>query len=185
MKLSPALLLLALALSACAGAGPAELNRGSGSTDTISVSTVQNLSGVSVRVPEMYVNDMLGTSDPLDVEMLDLTLVTEAALVAGLRDGQWPVQGAGAKYLLQAAITEYEARDLRRTGRYRMGLLLILVSEETQREVARADVSRDFQLFATPPGEQGALGDQRFVRRKLEGFTEALARDALRELGLG
>jgi len=155
-----------------------------GKADTVHVEKVSNHSGVSLRVPEMYMADMLGASDALEVEHFDLALIARAALMAGLRAHEVRTADTGQNHNLAAAITQYDAVDLRRTGRFRMAMLVMLVDTATGREIARAETSREFELFRKPPGEQGALGDQRFIRRKMEGFTEALAREALRELGL-
>lgn len=168
-------------LAGCAGGPRAVLGE---DTDTVRVEPVSNHAGVSLRVPEMYMADMLGASDALEVEHFDLALITRAALIAGLRVQDVRTAETGATHTLAAAITQYDAVDLRRTGRFRMTLLLILVNSATGGEIARAETGREFELFSKPPGEQGALGDQRFIRRKMEGFTEALAREALRELGL-
>ena len=53
-------LCLLLVLSACASSGGLALQPGPDSPDTIDLQPVQNLAGVSLRVPEMYVGDMLG-----------------------------------------------------------------------------------------------------------------------------
>lgn len=180
MKLSPLVLCLCL-LAGCAGGPRAVLQ---GSADSVQVEAVSNHAGVSLRVPEMYMADMLGASDALEVEHFDLTLIARAALIAGLRVHDVQTADSGASHTLAAAITQYDAVDLRRTGRFRMALLVILVHRTTGREIARAEAAREFELFSKPPGEQGALGDQRFIRRKMEGFTEALAREALRQLGV-
>jgi hypothetical protein len=156
-----------------------------GSVDTVAIMPVQNLAGVSLMVPEMYVGDMAGDTDALEIEFIDLGLLAEAALTATLRGGGWQLTDpAEARYHLHAAITEYDATDLRRTARYRMAVVLILVDQKG-REVTRGGAVREFQLFSKPPHDVGALGDERFVRRKLEGFTETLVREAVTKLGLG
>jgi len=182
----PNLLLLCLCLlSGCAGPNGLGLRTGTESADTILLEPVANMAGVSLRLPEMYVGDMLGTSDPLEVEEIDLCLVAQAALLGALRANDLRVEATGqTRYALAGAITEYDATDLRRTGRFKMSMLLILHDNNTSREVARGAATREFELFATPPGEQGAMGEQRFIRRKMEGFTEVLAREALKTLGL-
>lgn len=183
MRASLALAFFCL-LAGCAGKGGLALKPGPGSGDTIDVPAVRNLAGVSLLVPEMYVGDMLGASDPVEIEEVDLKLVTEAALIGALRAREYQVTAAPGAYSLHGAVTRYEALDVRRTGRFRMAVLLILVDNRTGNEVARGEADREFELFSRPPNEIGSLGDQRFIRRKLEGFTEVLAREALRNLGL-
>lgn len=183
MKASLALCLLLLA--ACAAPGGMALRPGPDSSDTISLQPVRNLTGVSLRVPEMYVGDMLGGDDPVEVQEVDLALVAQAALMAGLRMDRLAVITQGKpRYVLYPAITLYDALALRTTGKYRMDMTLILVDTRQDREVARGTASREFLLFEKPPEEGGAMGDARFIRRRLEGFTEALARDALNDLNL-
>jgi len=175
---------LAVLLSACAGPQGLGLQPGADSPDTIFVAPVRNLSGVPLRVPEMYVGDMLGGSDLPDIGMIDLDLVAEAALRGTLRAGDFRLTEPAARFQVHAAITEYDTSALRATGRYRMGIVLLLIGKAGL-EVARGGAVREFQLFSRPPQEVGALGDERFVRTRIEGFTEALARDALADLGLG
>jgi len=178
-------LCLLLVLAACASSGGLALQPGPDSPDTIGLQPVQNLAGVSLRVPEMYVGDMLGGDDPLEVQEVDLSLVAQAALLAGLRMQRLAVVTHGQpRFVLYPAITQYDALALRTTGKYRMELTLIMVDTRQDREVARATAAREFLLFEKPPEEGGAMGEARFIRRRLEGFTEALARDALQELGL-
>ncbi|MBX3475875.1 MAG: hypothetical protein KF754_16015 [Planctomycetes bacterium] len=177
------LLAIACFAGGCAS-GPGRANTARELEGRYFVAPVQNLSGVSLRVTELYVGDMLGTADPLEVEEIDLALVTEAALVAGLTLSGRQVTDSAAPWRVQAAVTTYDAVDLRRTGRYRMALLVVVVDNATQTEIARGEAVQDFQLFLTPPGELGAIGDQRFTRRKYEAFTETLAREALLQAGL-
>ena len=181
----PSLAVLLFCLVAGCATGPEHKTAGVlGPADVIRVETVSNLSGVSVQVPEMYVGDMLGTSDGLDVENMDLRLLTQAALVTALRVRQYRVSDSGATRVLAAAITQWHALDLRRTGRVRMALAVMLVDARSNAELARGQAEREFELFRQPPAEQGTLGDQRFIRRRMEGFVESLAADALRDLGV-
>lgn len=181
----PSALVAMMLLAACSTTKGPGLNPGPGSADTVAVVPVQNLAGVSLKVPEMYVGDMAGDTEALEIEFIDLGLLAEAALTATLRGGGWQLRDPGAaRYELHAAITEYDATELRRTARYRMGVVLILVDQQGH-EVSRSGAVREFQLFSKPPHDVGALGDERFVRRKLEGFTETLVREAVIDLGLG
>lgn len=172
-----------LMLGGCATSSTLHLRPGAGSPDTIALQPLQNLAGVSLRVPELYVGDMLGSGAPIEVDLIDLRLVSEAALLGALRGGQYQL-AENARFRLYAAITEYEATTLRKSGRYKMGLLLMLVDVASNTEVARGGAVREFQLFETGPEERGVLGHERFVRRRLEGFTEMLALEALADLGL-
>jgi hypothetical protein len=172
------LLAAVLLLGACASSGGLGLRAGPESADTIVVLPVKNLSGVSLKVPEMYVADMAGSVGELNVKSIDLGLLAEAALKAALRAEGLRVVESSPRYEMHAAITEYDASELRRTARYRMGVVVMLVDTKGA-EVARGGAVQEFQLFSKPPAETGALGDERFVRRKLEGFTELLVREAV------
>lgn len=189
MRFSP-LLILVLLLAACGTSRP-PLQRGAFSPDTISVMPVQNLSGVTLKVPEIYLGDSGGEVGRIPVDDIDIALLAEAAVLAridelGYRANLSDNAGRfreGAKYEVHSAITEFDMTELRATGRFRMSMTVMLIESASQVEVARGYSGSEFQLMDLAPDEAGALGEQRFVEDRLQIFTEELARDAVDAAG--
>lgn len=183
------IVLLALLLAGCVA--PSRVAEpGLLSPDTIEVVPVKNLAGVSLKVPEIYLGDDLRKAMELDVEDIDLKLLCEAAIYARLDElgyraalagnGAFP---SGARYEVHTAVTEFDMTELRATGRFRMAIVVIVIETGAQAEVARGASSREFQLLDMAPDEVGAIGEQRFVERRLQLFTETLAREAVNAAG--
>lgn len=170
--------LLAL-FGACASAPVSPLQPG----EAIHVLPVKNLSGVTLRVPELWLADAGEAAASLEVEQIDLRLLAEAGLRSRLRQRGYLAE-AGVKHELHAAISRFDMSSLRRTGRITIGLTVMLVDSGTATVLARAEVEQDCQLLDTPPAEAGVLGEQRFIRRKLESFSEGIAAVALHQLGM-
>jgi hypothetical protein len=74
--------------------------------------------------------------------------------------------------------------ELRRTGRITLGLAVMLIDTQTQEVLAESTAEQQCQLMDRPPAETGIVGEQRFIRKRLELFMEGLARTALLEVGL-
>ena len=180
------LLLIALLLTACAS-GREPVRRGVLSPDTLVVMPTQNLSGKPLKVPELYLGDAVGKAAALDVDAIDLALLAEAAVFSRLNELGYRVeleQNAGRfeaspRYEIHSAITEFYMGDTRATGRFRLGITVMLIDAEGQFEVARSSVTQEFQLLDEAPEEVGALGTARFIEQRLQIFTEGLARDAV------
>jgi hypothetical protein len=178
-RLSLPALLLALLLGACASAPVSPLPPG----EAVHVLPVKNLSGVTLRVPELWLADAGEAAAGLEVEQIDLRLLAEAGLRSRLLQRGY-VAEAGATHELHGAISRFDMSGLRRTGRITIGLTVMLVDAGTANVLASAEVEQDCQLLDTPPAEAGILGEQRFIRRKLESFSEGIAAVALQELGM-
>lgn len=176
MRLLPALLLALLA--GCAGA-PGKLPPSRFSGDTLHVAQAQNLTGHPARLPAVWMGDNLGAADALESESLDLALALRAAVLAELRSRGFAAAAAEAAGgpTLHCALTEFDAAGLRRTGMLRLGVMVVLAQDG--REVARGSAVRDYRLFEKPPDEAGALGAQRFIESRVQGFVELLAGEAL------
>lgn len=180
-------LLLFFALVAGCVAGRAPLQRGELSPDTMVVRPAQNLTGRPLKVPELYIGDAVGKAADISVESVDLALLAEAAVYARLSELGYRVElaqnvgrlGAVPRYEVHTAITEFDMSETRSTGRYRMGILVMLVDARQQREVARSVVTQEFQLLDEAPDEVGALGTGRFIEQRLQIFTEGLVRAAV------
>lgn len=180
------LLLIALLLAACAGGRP-PLERGMLSPDTMVVLPAQNLSGKPLKVPELYLGDAVGKAAELKVDNIDLVLLAEAAVYARLDELGYRVeleQNAGRfetppKYEIHTAITNFDMSETRSTGRFSMGIVVMLIHAEGQYEISRGTVIQEFQLLDEAPEEVGALGTARFIEQRLQIFTEGLARDAV------
>jgi hypothetical protein len=184
------LLLVPLLLAACGTSRPL-LERGAFSPDTMVVKPVQNLSGVSLKVPEIYLGDAGGDSGDFPIEDIDVTLLAEAAVLARLDELGYRADLAqnagrfheGVKYEVHAAITLFDMTELRETGRFRMAMTVMLVDAKGQFEIARGDASGEYQLMDMAPDEAGALGEQRFIEGRLQIYTESLAREAVDAAG--
>lgn len=172
-------LLLLLALVACASAPVQPLAVG----EAVHVLPIKNLSGVTLRVPELWLSDAGDAAAELEVEQIDLRLLAEAGLRARLMQRGYTAEAA-ARHELHGAISCFDMSELRRTGRITLGLTLMLVDNRTNAVLADAEVEQDFQLLETPPAQAGVLGEQRFIRRKLESFSESLAAMALTGIGM-
>ena len=184
------LLLLPLILAACGTTRP-PVERGVFSPDTVVVMPVKNLSGVSLKVPEIYLGDAGGDSGDFPIDDIDVTLLAEAAVLARLEELGYRVdlqQNAGrfregAKYEVHAAITRFDMTEVRETGRFRMAMTVMLVDAAGQVEIAQGQAEGEYQLMDVAPDEAGALGEQRFIEGRLQIFTEGLAREAVDAAG--
>lgn len=174
-----ALLLVCLALAACsAQQHPSPVPAAS----PVRVLPVKNLSGVTLRVPELWLGDAGDRAAELDVELIDLRLLAEAGIRARLAlIGR---ETGASRFELHAAISRFDMDELRTSGRITLGLAVVLVDAEQRRVLAESEIVQDFQLMDRGPAETGMLGEQRFIRRRLELFSEELAKAALQELGL-
>lgn len=176
-KATFALLVLLMAACTSTPAGPA-LAAGK----PVRVLPVKNLAGVTLTVPELYLGDAGEKAAGLEVEPIDLRLLAEAGLRAHLEN-----TGRGAdegRHELHAAISHFEMSEVRRTGRISLGLTVMLVDAGAQSVLYQVEVTQDCQLFDQPPAETGVIGEQRFIRRRLEVFMQGLTTHALTELGL-
>jgi hypothetical protein len=184
------LLLLPLLIAACGTPRPA-LQQGAFSPDTIAVMPVRNLSGVTLKVPEIYLGDSAGEVGAIPMDDVDIALLAEAAVLARLDELGYRVNleanagrfREGVKYEVHSAITEFDMTELRETGRFRMAMTVMLVDAAAQVEVARGYAAGEYQLMDLAPDEAGALGEQRFVEDRLQIFTESLAREAVDAAG--
>jgi hypothetical protein len=184
-----ALFILLLLLAACGGP-PRVAESGLMSPDTIEVVPVKNLAGVTLQVPEIYLGDDVSKAAKLEIENIDLKLLAEAAIYARLDELGYRVALAdkqafpnGATYEVHGAITEFDMTEVRSTGRFHMAMVVMVIETETRTEVARGSAEREFQLLDMAPDEVGAIGEQRFVERRLQIFTESLAREAVDAAG--
>jgi hypothetical protein len=184
-----ALAFAVLGVAACGTSRP-PLERGLFSPDTVVVVPVKNLSGVTLKVPEVYMGDVGGRIG-FPADDVDLALLAEAAVFARMDELGYRVdfvQNAGrfregVKYELHSAITRFDMTELRQTGRFRMAMIVMLVNKTTQVEVARGESEGEYQLMDMAPDESGALGEQRFIEGRLQIFTESLAREAVDAAG--
>ncbi|MCA8936572.1 MAG: hypothetical protein KDB68_10225 [Planctomycetes bacterium] len=159
--------------------------------DSAVVMPVRNLAGVPLKVPAVYFGDAVGKGAELDVGEIDLRLLAEAAVYAHLSELGYDVafdQNAESlktppKYEIHAAITQLDMTHVRRTGRFTMGMTVMLVDAPGQFEVARGSAEREFQLLDIAPDEAGAIGEERFIETRLQTFTEGLAREAIDSAG--
>ncbi|MBX3459945.1 MAG: hypothetical protein KF696_08260 [Planctomycetes bacterium] len=142
---------------------------------------VKNLAGVTLNVPELYMGDAGEKAAGLEIELIDLRLLAEAGLRAHLRNSGRDADTG--RHELHGAISVFEMTELRRTGRIRLGLAAVLVDSETQKVLAQTEVVQDCQLLDQPPAETGIIGEQRFIRRRLEVFMQGLTTQAMLELG--
>lgn len=184
------LLLLLLLLTACAS-GRAGIQRGAFSPDTLVVLPTQNLSGKPLLVPELYLGDAVGKTTDIKIDNIDLALLAEAAVYSRLDELGYRVEleqntgrfEAPPKYEVHSAITDFDMSETRATGRFRMGIVVMLIDAEGQFEVARGTVIQDFQLLDEAPDEVGALGTARFIEQRVQIYTEGLAREAVDAAG--
>ncbi|MBK8207274.1 MAG: hypothetical protein IPK87_10885 [Planctomycetes bacterium] len=173
------LLLLAVLSAGCAVSRPVSpVPQGA----PVTVLPVKNLSGVTLNVPELYMGDAGEKAAGLEVDKIDLRLLAEAGLAARL--GATGHEPTGGEYEIHAGVSIFDMTELRRTGRIKLGLALVVVNGKTQTVIAEAEAEQDCQLLDKPPAETGIIGEQRFVRQRLEMFMEALAREALILAGL-
>jgi hypothetical protein len=89
-----------------------------------------------------------------------------------------------ARYEIHGAFTRLDLDRLRSTGMIRLGLAVLIVDAQAGVEVGRGEVTREYRLLDVAPDEGGALGQSRFVERRIKAFIEALALDALNDAGL-
>ncbi len=148
---------------------------------SIAVLPVKNLSGVTLRVPEIWLGDAGEKVAGMNFEMIDLRLLAEAGLRARLSQ-QHPIEPG--RHELHAAISRFEMNELRRTGHITLGLAVMLIDTQTHEVLAQSNAEQDCQLMDRPPAETGIVGEQRFIRKRLELFMEDLASKALLEIGL-
>lgn len=193
-RLFALLLMVAFLLAAC-GSTSRVAEPGLLSPDTIEVMPVKNLTGVSLKVPEIYLGDNVRKAMQLEVENIDLKLLGEAAIFARLDDLGYRVAledkqafsdgptSDGPTYEIHGAITVFDMSELRATGRFRMAIVVMVIDTATQTEVARGISEEEFQLLDMAPDEIGAIGEQRFIEHRLQIFTESLARDAVDAAG--
>ncbi|MBZ0136937.1 MAG: hypothetical protein K8I27_11245 [Planctomycetes bacterium] len=180
------LLLLSLLVAACASTRQ-PLERGALSPDTVVVIPTRNLSGRPLLVPEIYLGDAVGKAAHLKVDNIDLATLSEAAVYSRLSELGYRVEleqnvarfAEAPKYEAHSAITVFDMDETRSTGRYRMGIIVMLVRAVDQVEVARGYSEQEFQLLDEAPDEVGALGTARFIEQRLQIYTEGLARDAV------
>ncbi|MCC7509021.1 MAG: hypothetical protein IT464_06570 [Planctomycetes bacterium] len=173
------LVLMALFSVGCAVSGPVSpVPQGA----PVTVLPVKNLSGVTLNVPELYMGDAGEKAAGLEVDKIDLRLLAEAGLAARL--GATGHDPGGGEYEIHAGVSVFDMTELRRTGRIKLGLALVVVDSKTQTVIAESEAEQDCQLLDKPPSETGIIGEQRFLRQRLEMFMEALAREALILAGL-
>lgn len=180
-----AILLLLLAACATTGSG---LPGGMQAGDPLVIKPVRNLAGVPLKIPAIYFGDAVGKGAELGVEELDLALLAEAAVYAHLTGLNYSAEleqnmGAKPRYEVHAAVTDLDMTQVRQTGRFRMAMTVMLVDADRQAEVARGSAEQEFQLLDVAPDEAGAIGESRFIERRLQTFTEGLAREALDSAG--
>lgn len=144
----------------------------------IQVVSVKNLSGITLQVPELYVGDAVGSAASLKQDILDLTLLAQAALISGLRKRQFKAGTDTAGYKVHAAVTEFDSNSLRSEGWLRLGITVLMINQQGH-EIARGSAAEDFQLFSEGPDKLGALGQQRFIAKRLKAFVESLTNTAL------
>jgi len=179
-------LLLLLLIAACGTTRP-EIERGLLSPDRLLVKPVKNLSGVNLKVKELYLGDAVGKASELRVDDIDVALLAEAAVFSRLDELGYRVFMEPAKddcrYEVHGAITAFDMTEVRQTGRFSMAMTVIVVNVETQAEIARGEADREFQLMDMAPDEAGALGEQRFIEGRMQIFVESLAREAVDNAG--
>jgi hypothetical protein len=184
------LLLILLLLAGCATTGaslPDSVERDA----PMVVMPVRNLSGVPLKIPSIYFGDAVGKGADLEIENVDLALLAEAAVYTHLDVLGYRVElqqnadklGAEPHYQVHAAVTDLDMTELRRTGRFRMGIVVMLVDAEGQFEITRGEADQEYQLIDVAPDEAGALGTKRFIEGRLQSFTEGLAREAVDSAG--
>jgi hypothetical protein len=184
------LLIVALTLTACASQR-LKVERGLFSPDTMVVKPVKNLSGVRLKVPEIYMGDAGSKAAGLDVGNVDLAKLAEAGIYSHLDDMGYRAElesgesrfTHGPKYEVHSAITLFDMTQLRETGEIRMAMTVMLVDSKSQTEIGRGSADRTFRLLDMAPDEAGALGEERFIRARLEIFAESLASEAVDDAG--
>jgi len=149
---------------------------------TVNIREVRNLAGVPLRVAELYLADAGGAGD-LPVDQIDIALTVQAALMARVRSMGHEVSENG-RFELHAAVTEFDMVELRATGRMRMAVAVMLVDSASQEVVSEGEAGQEYQLLERAPDDAGLLGEQRFIRRRLEAFIESLTNVALQRAGL-
>lgn len=174
------LLLVLFCMAGCAGAPTAT----SPIPDraAIQVLPVRNLAGVPVSIPELWLGDAGEEAAELKVDPVDMRLLVEAALIAGMQDSGHQVS-TEAGYRLHAAVTRFELLGLRTTGRVILGVAVIAV-DAAGNEITQGSAELEYQLMRVAPDQAGTLGDERFLRARLESLAEAATRAALLDAGL-
>ncbi len=150
---------------------------------TIEITPVKNLSGVTLQVPEFYIGDAVGSASSVEQDYLDLSLLTQAALISGLRQRGYQAGTENSEYNIHAAITEFNSKSLRTEGWLTLGLTVLLIDSSGQ-EISRGEAVLRYQLFTEGPDQLGVLGEQRFVAKRIKAFTETLTNQALQDAGL-
>ncbi len=148
----------------------------------VQVLPVRNLAGVPVSIPELWLGDAGDAAADLKVDPVDMRLLIEAALIAGMQDSGHQVSNE-AGFRLHAAVTRFELLELRATGRVILGVAVIAV-DAAGNELAQGKAELEYQLMRVAPDNAGTLGDERFLRARLEGLAEAATRAALLDAGL-
>lgn len=151
---------------------------------TIEITPVKNLSGVTLQVPEFYIGDAVGSASSVEQDYLDLTLLTQAALISGLRQRGYQADTENTEYNIHAAITEFNSKNLRKEGWLTLGLTILIINSSGE-EITRGEAVLRYQLFTEGPDQLGVLGEQRFVAKRIKAFTETLTNQALQNAGLG
>jgi len=183
------LIVLATVLT-CAGCGSPrpEIRPGATSDDTIAVMPVKNLAGVPLKFPEVYFGDNLGTGDGLEAKSLELAELARAGLLSRVRTLGYraDVEGTStsSRYELHAAVTHFDAAELRATGRFSISMTMMLVEAASRKVAASSETNREFQLFDVAPDESGAIGAQRFVESRIKMFMESLSWALVDDSGL-
>ncbi|MEE9311436.1 MAG: hypothetical protein V3V10_03380 [Planctomycetota bacterium] len=134
-------------------------------------------------MPEFYIGDAVGSASSVEQDYLDLSLLTQAALISGLRQRGYQAGTENSEYNIHAAITEFNSKSLRTEGWLTLGLTVLLIDSSGQ-EISRGEAVLRYQLFTEGPDQLGVLGEQRFVAKRIKAFTETLTNQALQDAGL-
>lgn len=148
----------------------------------IVVHPVRNLAGVPITLPELWLGDAGDAAAGIKLDTVDMRLLVEAALVAGMTSAGHSIS-PDAPYQLHAAVTRFELLELRSTGRVVLGVVVIVVDAQGN-ELAQGNAELEYQLMEIAPDEGGAVGEERFIRARLETLAEAATRAALLDAGL-
>jgi hypothetical protein len=148
----------------------------------ISIKPVRNLAGVPIKIPELYLGDGAATTD-LEFDSIDIALNVEAALLAWTRASGHTSTDPG-DFELHAAVTRFDITTLRSTGTVSLGVAVMLVDTQGQNVLAEGVAEQDYQLMDQAPDDAGLLGEQRFIRTRLEAFIEAITLLALQRARL-
>src|SRR5437762_2257691 len=131
------ILFLVLCLAACSASHPT-FRRGGDRADDIAVMEVNNLAGVSLKIPAIYFGDALGAGNQIKPEKLDLCELSRAGILSYLTQRRYraalceKITSDTPKYELHAAITQFNLDALRATGRLTLGIQMMLVDAQTE-----------------------------------------------------